>query len=518
MNPAQAPAWAAPRRMLHCARVSLAGVLLALALVQADAASAAVEAGVGSAALVAVRVVKAEPGASRVTLSWPRSWRDDVGSPRGNRDGVWIFAKARHADGRWRHLPLEAVTPEAGYAALTPSDRTGTMLQRSTAGSGDATTTVDVRWAADERIVLVRLFAWPMVLVPEGAFEVGDGDPGTPGRFHDGGNPGRPFRLTDAPIELAPRAGALWADDRRSPLPSGAPGPTPWDGQPGMLPAAFPTGYRAFWLMRYELTQGQYADFLDTLTPAQAQARAPSARDFSSGGLVRPDNYRYTVERRGEQWLAAQPRWSMNWLTWEDGIAVADWAGLRPMSELEFEKAVRGPLAAVPGEYAWGSTRIVAIRGFDGEDGSGRERARPPEANTSWSPSPQDRPLLGPYAAAALSDRLTREGRGESFWGAADLSGNLVEMAVSVGLAVGRAFVPRHGDGELASDGAADVADWPRMGPRTGGFGLYGYGYRGGDFFNPETDLRTSSRNVANFGGTRRLFGLGFRAVRSSVP
>ena len=44
----------------------------------------------------------------------------------------------------------------------------------------------------------------------------------------------------------------------------------------------------------------------------------------------------------------------------------------------------------------------------------------------------------------------------------------------------------------------------------------FGYGYRGGDFYNPETDLRTSSRNVANFGGTRRLFGLGFRGVRSA--
>ncbi len=520
MNPAQVPTWAAYRHMLHCARVSFAGVLLALALalVQADAASAGVEAGVGSAALVAVHVVKADPGATRVTLSWPRSWRDDVGSPRGNRDGVWIFAKARYADGLWRHLPLELTKAESGYTAQTASDRTGSMLQRARAGSGDAMATVDLQWVADYRIVVVRLFAWPMVLVPQGAFDAGDCDPSTPGRFHEGGKADRPFRVTGAPIELAPRSGALWADDRRSPLPAGMPGPSPWDAQPGMLPAAFPSGYRAFWSMRYELTQGQYADFLDTLTPAQVQVRAPSASDFSNGGRSRPDNYRYTVDRRGERWLATQPRWSMNWLTWEDGIAVADWAGLRPMSELEFEKAARGPLSAVPGEYAWGTTRIVAIRGFEGEDGSGRERATPLDANTSWSPGPQDRPLLGPYGAAALADRPTREGRGESFWGVADLSGNLIEMAVSVGQAAGRGFIPRHGDGGLAADGAADVAGWPRMSSRASPFGAFGYGYRGGDFYNPEADLRISSRNVANFGGTRRLFGLGFRAVRSELP
>jgi hypothetical protein len=58
----------------------------------------------------------------------------------------------------------------------------------------------------------------------------------------------------------------------------------------------------------------------------------------------------------------------------------------------------------------------------------------------------------------------------------------------------------------------------PRIESRQGAFGAWGFGYRGGDFFNPERDLRTSSRNVATFGGTRRLFGLGFRAVRSTGP
>jgi formylglycine-generating enzyme required for sulfatase activity len=185
------------------------------------------------------------------------------------------------------------------------------------------------------------------------------------------------------------------------------------------------------------------------------------------------------------------------------------------MTELEFEKAARGAAAAVPMEYAWGTTRIVAIRDFEGIDGSGNERALPADANTSWSPAPGDRPLLGPYGAGLLADRATREGRGESYWGVADLSGNLVEMAVSAGLPSGRRFVPRHGDGRISEAGDADVADWPRIEKGGGAFGAFGFGYRGGDFYNPERDLRISSRNVATFGGTRRLFGLGFRAVRS---
>ena len=188
------------------------------------------------------------------------------------------------------------------------------------------------------------------------------------------------------------------------------------------------------------------------------------------------------------------------------------------MSELEFEKAARGAAPAVPGEYAWGTTSIVAIRGFDGVDGSGSERALPADANTSWSPTTQDRPLLGPYGAALLADRATREGRGESYWGVADLSGNLVEMAVTAGVPAGRRFTPGHGDGQLDAQGEADVPGWPRITSRERPFGDFGFGYRGGDFYNPERDLRTSSRNVATFGGTRRLFGLGFRAVRRAAP
>lgn len=490
-------------------------LVVALVALPGRAATPVVDAAPGSAALVPVQVISADAGSATVELSWARSWRDGPGSPRGNHDGVWVFAKARRADERWGHLPLAAVEAGAGYATECTADGRGAFVYRALPGAGDARTRLTLRWAAAGDLRAVRLFAWPVVQVPRGAFDAGDGSATTPGRFHDGADVNRPFRVTAAPIELAARAGALWADDRSWPLPSGAPGPSPWDGRSGPLPAAFPTGHEPFWILRYEITQGQYADFLDLLSPAHAEARAPSQQDFATGGRPRADNYRYTLARTAGHWAADQPRWSMNWLAWEDGIALADWAALRPMTELEFEKAARGPRPAVPGEYAWGTTRITAIRGFEGGDGSGLERALPPEANASWSPGLQDRPLLGPYAAAALADRPAREGRGESFWGVADLSGNVVEMAVSVGLAAGRIFVPRHGDGELAGDGSADVEGWPRTGVRSGPFGAFGYGYRGGDFYNPEADLRVSSRNVANFGGARRLFGLGFRAVRS---
>jgi len=45
-----------------------------------------------------------------------------------------------------------------------------------------------------------------------------------------------------------------------------------------------------------------------------------------------------------------------------------------------------------------------------------------------------------------------------------------------------------------------------------------GFGYRGGDFWNPELDLRVSERNMATFAGARKLLGLGFRALRTAPP
>jgi hypothetical protein len=48
------------------------------------------------------------------------------------------------------------------------------------------------------------------------------------------------------------------------------------------------------------------------------------------------------------------------------------------------------------------------------------------------------------------------------------------------------------------------------------GYNLDGYGFRGGDFYTPSSRLLASARTDATVGGKRRLFGLGFRGVRSA--
>jgi hypothetical protein len=137
------------------------------------------------------------------------------------------------------------------------------------------------------------------------------------------GDAAPPYHVTGAgAIPTGRQKGKLWAF-----------GFTPEDN--AQIPAAFPNGYAAFYCMKFpSLTQGLYADFLNTLTVEQAKKRwyaDGQGKEIKRGGTA-PD-YTYT---------ATKPDARTPWLSWDDHAVFAAWAGLRPLTELEFEKAVRG--------------------------------------------------------------------------------------------------------------------------------------------------------------------------------
>jgi formylglycine-generating enzyme required for sulfatase activity len=103
------------------------------------------------------------------------------------------------------------------------------------------------------------------------------------------------------------------------------------------VPAEFPKGTRAFYIMKYEISQGQYADFLNGISHYAASFRAPFA------GIGYYDE-RGTIRIEGSAYVASKPNRPANQMSWDDGTTFADWAGLRPMTELEFTKAARGPV------------------------------------------------------------------------------------------------------------------------------------------------------------------------------
>ena len=442
-------------------------------------------------------------------VSWENSWRVTSEEPAGvihtNWDAAWIFAKYRTKDGVWRHASLKGsrgdheagpgAALQVGLASGTEGESfgVGVFLYRSAEGSGPWGSRVNLCWdCARDGVdgssqVEVSIHAIEMVYVPRGAFYLGSGGDER-GEFTDGrrvaGNT-IPFVIgSEKPLRIANEPGAIW---RVSVYPGDSIGP------PGELPAAYPKGYRAFYCMKYELTQGLYADFLNRLAPSQAACRYPNHYN----------ECRFSIVARGGVYQAEAPDRACNFLSWHDGLAFADWAGLRPMTELEYEKACRGPLTPLPGEFAWGTTVITPLTGFCGDDGSGAETALPSGANCNFKNRVQGPVRAGIFASATSG----RGASGATFWGILEMSGNLWERAVTVGTIAGRRFGGEHGDGTLDSMGEANVPGWP---------GPAGAGFRGGSWQNVNVFLSVSSRRLAACAHKDRKMVFGFRAVRTA--
>jgi formylglycine-generating enzyme required for sulfatase activity len=214
-------------------------------------------------------------------------------------------------------------------------------------------------------------------------------------------------------------------------------------------------------------------------------------------------------ESNDGQWIAC------NFLSWMDGAAYSDWAGLRPMTELEYEKACRGTVAPLANEYAWGSSSATAANNIT-NPGTNNETTNTSGANAVFNnqyyvPAPL---RVGVFAKSAA----TRAQSGASYYGIMELSGNLMEHVVTVGNATGRSFTGMHGNGALSSNGHANEIAWPGLsnGEVTE---LAGYGFRGGAWNYNYLYLCTSNRYIAAFtlASTGRALNSSFRAVRS-VP
>lgn len=501
----------------------------------------------------------------RFDVSWTNSWRNGI-----NYDALWVFVKYRVGSGNWKHATLLTpgtafVTGSAGGSATFShvSDRKGVFLHRSDTGEGNFSSQgVEVPWDASADGVSandaaqVLVFGIETVYVPGGAFFAGDGTDGTgdPGNVFHGqlrkAESNTPFRVSsEDPITLGGTAAGNMTSSGGS-TPSDDFGPT----VTRTLPDAYPKGFRAFWAMKNELTQGQYVDFLNTLTYTQQAGVTSQLRATPQYASVAPSspigtkaivtsqgnsNYRNFVEiaTPGESpgksavygvdfdednvFDEASDGGSIacGYLTWLDGTAYADWAGLRPMSQLEYEKAARGPALPVPNEFAWGDNTFTPATGVVNA-GTLQEAAANSDANVSATNL-----ISGPVRAGMFQGPgKTRSQRGASYYGIQDLSGNVWERVAALGRPQGRSFVPNHGDGEISADGKANVSGWPGNVDGVIANGL-GTGFIGGNFFRTEDFngvffsfalLRTSGRLYGNTEDTVRFSGNGFRGVRTA--
>jgi formylglycine-generating enzyme required for sulfatase activity len=257
--------------------------------------------------------------------------------------------------------------------------------------------------------------------------------------------------------------------------------------------------------MKYEVTQQQYVDFLNTLTQTQATARKHTLDPLAN-------RYAITGSTVGS-YETTNPNVACNYLSWADGAAYADWSGLRPMTELEFEKACRGDQQAIAGEYAWG-TATVAVSAYTLSNAATASEGIATNYSTSAGNAMYTTTKVsdnnGPVRVGIFAANGSNSGRvsaGASYWGIMELCGNLWERPVTIANATGRAFTGTHGDGVLDSSGDANAATWP--GPNG-----VGAGWRGGSWYNDTDVMQVSDRYNAFTSNSVRILYLGFRAVR----
>jgi formylglycine-generating enzyme required for sulfatase activity len=176
--------------------------------------------------------------------------------------------------------------------------------------------------------------------------------------------------------------------------------------------------------------------------------------------------------------------------------AYLDWAALRPITEMEYEKICRGP-GLSNGEYAWGTTNITAgtTIGIVPEDGT--EVFTNPNANCTYNDvtytggdGGRGPVRVGIHAKVGST---SREASGATYYGVLDMSGNVWEMVVMVsdpsgGTTGSPTYDGKWGDGVLDwATGQANESTWPLGNPG-------GFGFRGGSWAHAWEALRVSAR------------------------
>ena len=460
-----------------------------------------------------------------VNVAWDNSWR-------GTWDGVeqwdaaWLFAKVRTApDAPWSHVWLSTAdgacaAPSGAALSVGTTEISGVprgigafLYAASDEAGGVEYPGVRLRWEfgaqgvalAEDSSIEVSVMGIEMVRVAPGAFWAGN----------TGGVANDSFR--DASDETA---AVLVSSEDAMTLCHGA---DPAEGDPASyaIPAAFPKGVNGFYCMKYMVTQGQWADFLNLITRSQ-QERVCAAR--TAGRYMRdndnsttPQNWNYVHvvdDLAGTSlprvYAATYPDLCCNWLSYDDVALWASWAGLRPMTELEYEKACRGPLAPVENEYVWGDTTFANSSEWSpSKVHTGRETINNSAANAVAGTNPGFMPRAGIFAtetADANRNQRTRTLSGAAYFGAMEMGSVLSELVIVAGNASGLAFTGTHGAGAWGLP-----ATWPAT---TYWGNAAGLGRRGGNFNDDKAKARICDRTSAGAGGSR-LQTVGFRAVRT---
>lgn len=331
--------------------------------------------------------------------------------------------------------------------------------------------------------VKIKVCAIEMVKIPQGNYWYGVGNPSVEGNSVTNYNPDNqviPYQSSQTGYEIK----------NASSVSSGA-------------AAGWPNGYNSFYLMKYEISQGAYADFLNMLSTTEATNRFYVGKDHEYAITLTSSN------PYGQRYAAVVRPRACNDLSWNDDMAYASWAGLRPMTEMEFEKAARGTSTGpnAKARFPWGYTYPDQVDNPLYTPGGYCYPYDAYEYYTNLNDQGnnvegQDGPTnVGLYTSGDIT--RTAAQTGVSPYGVADLAGNLWEQVINCS----SKNTPLNGDGKIYTDYTS--LGWPQA--STTGMGL-----RGGGWAHGTWNLLISNRNVAlSIWGASRVSYFGFRCART---
>ncbi len=460
-----------------------------------------------------------------LTLSWENSW--NVAGLPSNHDAVWIFIKFRPCleTGAWSHALLSTTMADHTLGAdlafaqsISANDRfgvagnhnTGAMVKRATIGNGNIVSqSVSLLIVGSNgpatwnpaTLYDIKAFAIEMVQIPQAAFYLGDGASTNGFQINSGSTAA--FTVTsEFPV------GGISVYD-------------PYVGQ-NAIPQNYPKGFDTFYCMKYEVSQGQYAEYLNTLSATLFTPR----HNIASNNVSRLSMY---FDVPTAQVKTDKSDRACNFISSTDLFTFLDWAALRPMTEIEYEKICRGPESVyfapgtkyfTPGGYAWGNTNFVRADTITIMTENGTETVVDYGANINASTkvgAPCNGAfnfvggdggnyttcLSGPMGCGIFARDLTtsREYTGGTFYGVMEMSGNIWETVINTHNATSRAYTGIWGDGVPSDVTGFNTTAWPA--------GTTGHGLRGGAFDSNLLYCRVSDRQfsstiparVANCGG-----------------
>ena len=361
-------------------------------------------------------------------MSWDNSWRDAI-----NWDAAWVFMKFKNANGLWQHVQLNTTGFANGTGTANTiqvgSDKVGAFVYRSAAGTGTfASTTMQLQWnyglsgLTNVTGLEIRVFAVEMVYVPQGDFTIAKGFYITPSSL-------RPNLTFNAPGDNFPvintrlTPSLSYSDGTNVRIKGDAGIDTNNDGV--VDNTTYPTGYKAFYLYKYEMSEQHYADFLNTLTATQITALGVAGSN---------------ITLNNGQYFSSTPNRACGNSNGNRLFAYADWAGLRPMSFLEFNKATYGPFLPIL------NTGFCV---FDSYPASGNIVGQ--FSGNDCVPDIND---VG-YLANSTS---TRQESGASYYGIMDLTRvNTSEPVIKLNYFN---YTNQNGNGLLSSTGVSDISSW----------------------------------------------------------